>query len=431
MRGIDASDPRVGYDFGPSRSRTVPIFQTTTYGLQTVQRGNDLCALCESGYVYSRVTNPTVDVFEKRMAALEGGIAATATSSGMSAITLTLAALAAPGGEVVSASQLYGGTYQSLKASLSRLSIHTTFIRSLCPDDFAVAITEKTRAIYIETIANSDGGVPDIEAFAKLAHEHGIPLVVDNTFGMGGYIVNPIALGADIVVHSATEWIGGHGTFLAGVVIDSGNFDWRKSDKFPNINGPASAYNDINMAEVFYPAGFTVHLRADLLRDLGPALSPMNAFLALQGLETLSLRAQRHCDNALGVAQFLEAHPYVNSVTYLGLPSHPCHELAKRIFRPNTFGGVITFRVRGGVEKVVKIVEATKLASLLANVGDAKTLIIPPYGMVQGQISAEEKEAGGVYEDMIRVSVGIENVEDIIADLRGALEVAYSGEGDS
>nr|GAT44501.1 predicted protein [Mycena chlorophos] len=412
--------------FGASNPRAVPIFQTVAYGFRDVQHGIDVSALREPGYIYSRVSNPTIDVFEKRMIALEGGAEAVATASGMAAITLTLTALAAPGGEVITASRLYGGTYQLFKSTLPHLSIRTIFVPTLSPVDFAVQITDKTRVIFLETMANSDLGVPDIAAFAALANEHGIPLVVDNTFGMGGYIVQPIKLGAHIVVHSATKWIGGHGTSLGGVIIDSGTFDWRKSTKFPAINGPASAYNNVNLAETFHPTGFAMHVRVDLLRDLGSCLAPLNAFLMLQGLETLSLRAERHCGNALALAAYLSTHPNVFGVRYVGLPSHPCHDLAKKIFRKGLFGGIVTFRVRGGMQQAVAVVNRTRLASNLANIGDAKTLIIVPHATVQGQLTPEERASGGVYEDTIRISVGIESIEDIIADLRGALEAAFS-----
>ncbi|KAF7300447.1 hypothetical protein HMN09_00928400 [Mycena chlorophos] len=430
-------DPTSAAQFGASNPRAVPIFQSVAYGFRDVQHGIEVCALREPGYVYSRVANPTISVFEKRMAALEGGAEAVATASGMAAITLTLTALAAPGGEVITASRLYGGTYQLFKNTLPRLSIRTIFVPTLSPADFAAQITDKTRAIFLETMANSDLGVPDIAAFAALANEHGIPLVVDNTFGMGGgllhqmseikadlfggYIVQPIKLGAHIV-GAATKWIGGHGTSLGGVIIDSGTFDWRKSTKFPAINGPASAYNDVNLAETFHPTGFATHVRADLLRDLGSCLTPLNAFLMLQGLETLSLRAERHCANALALATYLSTHPNVFGVRYVGLPTHPCHDLAKKIFRKGLFGGIVTFRV----VRAVGVVNKARLASNLANIGDAKTLIIAPYAIVQGQITQEERASGGVYEDTIRISVGIESIDDIIADLRGALDAAFS-----
>ncbi|KAJ7888307.1 Cys/Met metabolism PLP-dependent enzyme-domain-containing protein [Mycena olivaceomarginata] len=412
-----------------TNSRAVPVYQTTSYTFDSMEHGANLANLTKPGYLYSRVGNPTVDVFEKRMAALEGGVAAVAASSGMGAITLTISALASAGDNIIAPSRLYGGTYQQFKETFKRYGIEIIFVDTLNPDHFEAAINEKTKAIYVETIANSDNTLADIRAMADMAHRHQICLVVDSTFAMGGYIVRPISLGADIVVHSATKWIGGHGTIVAGVIIDSGNFDWRKSDKYPAINGPASAYNNINLAEVFYPSGFAVHVRVNLLRDLGPCLSPMNAFLALQGIETLSLRAQRHCDNALAVAKYLDAHPHVIQVNYLGLPSHPSHQQALKILRPNAFGGILMFRLEGGFPMVTKVIENLRLASHLANVGDAKTLVIAPFGTIQGQLTEEERASGGVSDDMIRLSVGIESADDIIADLAGALEIAYTPRG--
>ncbi|KAJ7729578.1 Cys/Met metabolism PLP-dependent enzyme-domain-containing protein [Mycena metata] len=426
-----------------TNSRAVPIHQNTGYTFNSVEHAVNIAGLKEAGFIYSRVGNPTVEVFEKRMAALEGGVAAVATASGTAAIALTVTALAGSGDNIVTASRLYGGvgfffsalgradanflkTYQQFKSPMKKYGINVVFVESLDPVDFEPHINDKTKAIYVEIIANSDTTLADVGALAAMAHRHGIVLIVDATFSMGGYIVKPITLGADIVLHSATKWICGHGTIIAGVIIDSGNFDWRKSDKYPSINGPASGYSNINMAEAFYPAGFATHVRADLLRDLGPCLSPMNAFLALQGLETLSLRAQRHCDNAMTVAKYLAAHSRILEVTYLGLPSHPSHQQALRILRPNAFGSVLTFRIKGGFDKVVKLMENLRLVSHLANLGDAKTLIICPSGIVQGQLNAEEKASGGVSDDMLRLSVGIESAQDIIADLEGALEAAYA-----
>ncbi|KAJ7152022.1 pyridoxal phosphate-dependent transferase [Mycena filopes] len=395
-----------------TKSRAVPIYQSTSYTFNSVKVG---ALIPEPAFIYSRAGNPTVDVFEKRMAALEGGVAAVATASGMAAIALTLTALASAGDNIVTA----------------RSTPKTT-----------PGSTEKTKALFVEVIANSDTTLADVSALAAVCvpdeqpcrsiiklgrwHTSTESLVVDATFSMGGYMVKPISLGADIVVHSATKWINGHGTTIAGVIIDSGNFDWRATDRYPSINGPSSAYHNINMAEEFYPFGFAVHVRADLLRDLGPCLSPMNAFLALQGLETLSLRAQRHCDNAMAVAKYLDAHPRVIQVTYLGLPSHPSHAQALRILRPNAFGGILTLRLDGGFDKVVKVIENLRLISHLANIGDAKTLVIAPFATVQGQLTDEEKASGGVSEDLIRISVGIESVQDIIADFEGAFEVAYA-----
>ncbi|KAJ7716628.1 Cys/Met metabolism PLP-dependent enzyme-domain-containing protein, partial [Mycena metata] len=415
-----------------TNSRAVPIHQNTGYTFNSVEHGANIAGLKEAGFIYSRVGNPTVEVFEKRMAALEGGVAAVATASGTAAIALTVTALAGSGDNIVTASRLYGGTYQQFKSPMKKYGINVIFVESLDPVDFEPHINDKTKAIYVEIIANSDTTLADVEALAAMAHRHGIVLIVDATFSMGGYMVKPIVLGADIVLHSATKWICGHGTIIAGVIIDSGNFDWRKSDKYPSINGPAIGYNNINMAEAFYPGGFATHVRADLLRDLGPCLSPMNAFLALQGLETLmrtsSLHSSSHSTHVPVslLSRYLAAHSRILEVTYLGLPSHPSHQQALRILRPNAFGSVLTFRIKGGFDKVVKLMENLRLVSHLANLGDAKTLIICPSGIVQGQLNAEEKASGGVSDDMLRLSVGIESAQDIIADLEGALEAAYA-----
>ncbi|KAJ7147640.1 Cys/Met metabolism PLP-dependent enzyme-domain-containing protein [Mycena crocata] len=408
-----------------TNARAVPIYQSTSFVFNSVEHAQKLCGLKEHGNLYSRVSNPTVDVFEKRMAALEGGMAAVATASGQAATALTITSLAAVGDNIVASSRLYGGTYNQFKITFKRYGINTRFITSTDPADYAAAIDEKTKAIYVESISNSDTVLADISALSKVAHDHGIPLVVDNTLGMGGYMVRPIILGADIVVHSATKWISGHGTTMAGVIIDSGRFDWRKSDKFPMITSPSAAYGGAPLAETFYPVGFALQVRIENLRDLGPCLSATSAFSALQGIETLSLRAQRHCDNALAVAKFLETHPRILAVTYLGLPSHPSYLLAKSTLRADAFGGVLTFRVEGGFEKVRKVIDNLKLASHLANLGDAKTLVIAPFITIQSQLTPEERVQTGVTEDMIRYSVGIESAADIIADLEGALKVAY------
>ncbi|KAJ7609047.1 Cys/Met metabolism PLP-dependent enzyme-domain-containing protein, partial [Roridomyces roridus] len=409
-----------------TNARAVPIHATTSFVFESVEHAQKLNALQAPGHLYSRVSNPTVQVFEKRIAALEGGLAAVATASGQAATLLTISSLASTGDNIVASSRLYGGTYNQFKVTFKRYGIDTKFVRSTDPADYASAIDGKTKAIFVESIANSDTVLADIAGLAKVAHDHGIPLVVDNTLGMGGYLVRPISLGADIVVHSATKWISGHGTTMAGIIVDSGRFDWRKSDKFPMITKPSAAYGNAPIAEAFYPVGFAVQVRLENLRDLGPCLSPHSAFMALLGAETLSLRAQRHCDNALALAKFLEAHPKVLSVSYLGLPSHPSHQLAlKTLSRPNAFGGMLTFRVVGGFDKLKKVINNLKLASHLANLGDAKTLVIAPFVTIQAQLTAEERELTGITEDTIRYSVGIESIADIIADLEGAFKVAY------
>ncbi|KAJ7609057.1 Cys/Met metabolism PLP-dependent enzyme-domain-containing protein [Roridomyces roridus] len=408
-----------------TNARAVPIYASTSFVLKDVERAERLFGLQELGSIYSRISNPTVEVFEKRIAALEGGLAAVATASGQSATLLAISSLASVGDNIVSSSRLYGGTYNLFKVTFKRYGVKTKFVTGTDPADYAAVIDDKTKAIFVESISNSDTVLADIEGLAKVAHDHAIPLVVDNTLGMGGYMVRPISLGADIVVHSATKWISGHGITMAGVIVDSGRFDWRKSGKFPMITNPSAAYGDAPIADIFYPVGFAVQVRIENLRDLGPCLSPHSAFMALQGVETLSLRAQRHCDNALVLARFLENHAKVLSVTYLGLPSHQSHQLALKTLRPNAFGGMLTFRVVGGFDKVKKVIDNLKLASHLANLGDAKTLVIAPFVTIQSQLTVEEREMTGVTEDTIRYSVGIESAADIIADLEGAFKVAY------
>ncbi|KAJ7780145.1 Cys/Met metabolism PLP-dependent enzyme-domain-containing protein [Mycena maculata] len=408
-----------------TNARAVPIYQSTSFVFNSVEHAQRLCGLQEQGNLYSRVANPTVDVFEKRIAALEGGMAAVATASGQAATALTITSLTSVGDNIIASSRLYGGTYNQFKVTFKRYGVETKFVTSNDPADYAAVIDAKTKAIYVESISNSDTVLADIAGLAKVAHDAGIPLVVDNTLGMGGYMLRPISLGADIVVHSATKWISGHGTTMAGVIVDSGRFDWRKSDKFPNITNPSAAYGNAPLAEIFFPVGFALQVRIENLRDLGPCLSANSAFMALQGVETLSLRAQRHCDNALAVAKFLQAHPKVLEVTYLGLPSHPSHQLALKTLRADAFGGMLTFRVEGGFEKVKKVIDNLKLASHLANLGDAKTLVIAPFITIQSQLSPDERKLTGVSDDMIRYSVGIESAADIIADLEGAFKVAY------
>ncbi|KAJ7230412.1 Cys/Met metabolism PLP-dependent enzyme-domain-containing protein [Mycena pura] len=418
-----------GFSVDPATNATaVPIYQSTGFQFDSVERAQKIGSLQAQGNIYSRVGNPTVDVLEKRMAALEGGMAAVATASGQSATALTIMSLAASGDNIISSSRLYGGvrTYNQFKITFKRFGIDTKFVTSTDPADYAAVIDDKTKCIFVESISNSDSVLCDIAALAKVAHDHGIPLVVDNTLGMGGYMIRPIALGADIVVHSATKWISGHGTTLAGVIVDSGHFDWRNSTKFPMISGPSAAYGGAPLANIFYPVGFALQVRLENLRDMGPCLSAQSAFSVLQGLETLSLRAQRHCDNALAVAKFLEGHPKVISVTYLGLASHPSHALARKTLRADAYGGTLTFRVEGGFEKVKRVVDNLKLATHLANLGDTKTLVIAPFVTIQAQLTPAERELTGITEDVIRYSVGIESAADIIADLEGAFKVAYA-----
>ncbi len=412
-----------------TNSRAVPIYQTTSYTFDSAEHGANLFALKEFGNIYTRIMNPTTDVFEKRVAALEGGVAALATSSGQAAQFLAIANLAAAGDNVVSGSTLYGGTYNQFKVTLPRLGIGVKFVDGDNLGDFRKAIDARTKAIYVESLGNPSFNIPDFEALSQLAHENGIPLIVDNTFGAGGYLVQPIAHGADIVVESATKWIGGHGTSIGGVIVDSGKFDWAASGRFPLFTEPSPGYHGLVFNDVFGPKGpfgniqFIIRARVEGLRDLGPAISPFNAFLLLQGLETLSLRVQRHVDNALALAKWLEQHPQVSWVSYPGLESHPYHQRARKYLR-HGFGGVLCFGIKGGFEAGKKFIDSVKLSSHLANVGDAKTLVIHPASTTHQQLSAEEQKSAGVTPEQIRVSVGIEHIDDIVEDFAEALAAA-------
>jgi O-acetylhomoserine (thiol)-lyase len=411
-----------------TNARAVPIYQTTSYTFDDTEHGARLFALQQFGNIYTRIMNPTTDVFEKRIAALEGGVAALATSSGQAAQFLALTTILQSGDNVVSTSCLYGGTYNQFKVSFPRLGIDVRFVDGDEAKDFAKAIDDRTRALYVETIGNPRFNVPDFEALAKIAHDHGIPLVVDNTFGCAGYIARPIEFGADIVVASATKWIGGHGTSIGGVIVDSGRFDWGNG-KFPVFTEPAPGYHGLNFWETFGPKGtfgniaFIIRARVEGLRDFGPCLSPFNSFLFLQGLETLSLRVQRHNDNATELARWLEKHPAVSWVSHPSLPAHPSHALARKYLR-HGFGSVLTFGIRGGREAGRRFIDGVRLASHLANLGDAKTLVIHPSTTTHQQLSDEEQRASGVTPDLVRVSVGIEHIEDIKADFQQAFERA-------
>jgi OAH/OAS sulfhydrylase len=411
-----------------TNSRAVPIYQTSSYTFDNSEHGAKLFALQEFGNIYTRIMNPTTDVFEKRIAALEGGAAAVATSSGQAAQFIALSTIAQAGDNIVSTSYLYGGTYNQLKVSLPRLGINTTFVEGDKADAFRRAITEKTKAIYVETIGNPRFNIPDFEALAKVAEENGIPLIVDNTFGAAGYISRPIDYGADIITASATKWIGGHGTTIGGVLVDAGKFNWGNG-KFPLFTEASPAYHGLNFWEVFGKDGpfgniaFAIRARVEGLRDFGPSQAPFNSFLLLQGLETLSLRVQRHLDNSLELAHWLKAHPQVAWVDYPGLNDHPYHVVAKKYLR-NGFGGVLTFGVRGGKAAAQRFIDHVELASHLANVGDAKTLVIHPASTTHQQLNDAEQAASGVKSDLIRVSVGIEHIEDIKADFDHALRRA-------
>ena len=420
---FDTLQVHAGQEPAPgTNARAVPIYQTTSYTFEDADHGARLFALEEFGNIYTRIQNPTTAVLEERLAALEGGVAALATSSGQSAQFLALSTLAEAGENIVSTSYIYGGTYNQLKVTLPRLGIETRFVQGDDPESFRRAIDDKTRALYVETIGNPRFNIPDLEGLAGLAHSHGIPLVVDNTFGCGGYLCRPIEHGADIVVASATKWIGGHGTSIGGVIVDSGTFDW-SNGRFPVFTEPSPGYHGLRFHDTFGELAFIVRARVEGLRDIGPCLSPFNAFLLLQGLETLSLRVQRHVDNTLALARWLESYPTVEWVSYPGLPSHPYHQQAKRILR-HGFGAVLTFGIKGGLEAGRRFIDSVHLASHLANVGDAKTLVIHPATTTHQQLTTPEREASGVSEDLIRVSVGIEHIDDILADFEGAFERA-------
>lgn len=391
-----------------TKSRAVPIYSTTAFTFNNSAHGAALFGLKEFGNIYSRIMNPTVDVFEKRMAALEGGVAALAASSGQSAQFMTIAALAHAGDNIVSTTNLYGGTYNQFKVFLPRLGIKTKWVVGDKAEDFKQAIDEKTKAVFVETIGNPKYNVPDFEAVVKVAHEAGVPVIVDNTFGAGGFFCRPIDHGADIVVHSATKWIGGHGTTIAGVVVDSGKFNWGTPEarkRFPQMSEPSEGYHGLRFWDTFGPITFIIRLRVEILRDLGSTLSPWAAQQLLLGLETLSLRAERHGQNARKLAEWLEKHPNVAWVSYPGLASHPSHELAKK-YLSRGFGGVLSFGVKGGATAGQAIVDGFKLISNLANVGDCKTLAIHPWTTTHEQLSDEEKINSGVTEVSLIVSVG-------------------------
>jgi len=407
-------------------SRAVPIYQTTSYVFNSAQHGANLFALKEFGNIYTRIMNPTTDVFEQRVAALEGGVAAVATSSGQAAQFLALNNILQAGDNFVSTSFLYGGTYNQFKVAFKRLGIDVRFAQGDSSGSFEALIDSDTKAIYLETIGNPRFNIPDFEDIAALAKKYDIPLIVDNTFGAGGYLFRPLAHGANIVVESATKWIGGHGTSVGGIIVDGGNYNWGNG-KFPQFSEPSEGYHGLVFSDVFgvdNPLGlpniaFSIRVRVEGLRDFGPALSPFNAFQLIQGLETLSLRVQRTVDNALAVAQWLEAHPQVEKVSYPGLESSPYHSLAKKYLKKG-FGGVLSFNVKGVKSTAEKFIDNLKLISHLANVGDAKTLIIQPSATTHQQLSDDEQKAAGVEPNLLRLSVGIEHIDDIKADLEGA-----------
>ena len=411
-----------------TNSRAVPIYQTTSYVFNSAEHGANLFALKEFGNIYTRIMNPTTDVFEQRMAALEGGVAALATASGQAAQFLALNNILQAGENFVSTSFLYGGTYNQFKVAFKRIGIEARFAKGNQAKDFEGLIDDKTKAIYLETIGNPEFNIPDFESIAALAKKHDLPLIVDNTFGAGGYLFQPLKHGANVVTASATKWIGGHGTSIGGIIVDGGNYNWGNG-KFSQFTEPSEGYHGMKFWEIFgenNPLGlpniaFAIRARVEGLRDFGPALSPFNSFLLLQGLETLSLRVQRTVDNALAIAEWLEKHPQVQKVNYPGLKSSPYHALALK-YLPNGFGGVLSFELKGSKESASNFINNLKLISHLANVGDAKTLIIQPSATTHQQLSEAEQIAAGVTPTQLRISLGIEHIEDIKADLQQAFD---------
>lgn len=401
-------------------SRAVPIYQTTSYVFHNSQHAADRFGLRDAGNIYGRLTNSTQDVLEKRIAALEGGVAALAVASGAAAITYTIQALAQAGDHVVSQKTIYGGSYNLLAHTLKQFGVETTFVDAHNLEEVENAIRPNTKAVYLETLGNPNADIPDIDKIAEIAHKHGLPVVIDNTFGTP-YFIRPIEHGADIVVHSATKFIGGHGTTLGGIIVDSGKFDWKKSGKYPNIAAPNPSYHGVSFADAVGPAAFVTYIRAILLRDQGAAISPFNAFLLLQGTETLSLRLDRHAENTKKVVEFLQNHPKVAKVNHPLLPDHPDHALYQKYF-PNGGGSIFTFEIRGGKEAAWKFIDNLKIFSLLANVADVKSLVIHPATTTHSQLSDEELADQGISQSTIRLSIGTEHYEDIIDDLQNAFD---------
>ena len=417
-----------------TKARAVPIYQTTSYGFNNSEHAAKLFGLKEFGNIYTRIMNPTTDVFEQRMAALEGGVAALATSSGQAAQFLALNNILQSGDNFITTTYLYGGTYNQFKVAFKRLGIDVRFADGDNAESFVKHIDKNTKAFYLETIGNPRLNIPDFKKFADLAKEYDLPLIVDNTFGTAGYLFRPLEHGAHVVVESATKWIGGHGNSIGGVIVDGGNYNWGNG-KFPQFTEPSEGYHGLKFWDIFgegNPLGlpniaFAIRARVEGLRDFGPSLSPFNSFLLLQGLETLSLRVQRHVDNALALAQWLESHPFVEFVEYPGLKSSPYNQLGKK-YLSNGFGGILNFGIKGGKENASKFVDSLKLISHLANVGDAKTLVIHPASTTHEQLSEKEQITAGVQPNQIRISAGIEHIDDIKADLEQAFQKVYSKE---
>ena len=403
-------------------SRAVPIYQTTSYVFHNSQHAADRFGLADAGNIYGRLTNSTQDVLEKRVAALEGGSAALALASGAAAITYTIEALAANGGHIVSQKTIYGGSYNLLAHTLPQYGISTTFVDAHNLKEVEGAIQENTRAIYLETLGNPNSDIPDIDAIAEIAHKHGLPLVIDNTFGTP-YLIRPIEHGADIVVHSATKFLGGHGTTLGGIIVESGKFNWKASGKYPNIASPNPSYHGVSFYDAVGPAAFVTYIRAILLRDTGATISPFNAFLLLQGVETLSLRLDRHAENTKKVVEFLSKHPQVQKVNHPSLPDHQDHALYQKYF-PNGGASIFTFEIKGGKEAAWKFIDNLKIFSLLANVADVKSLVIHPASTTHSQLNDEELADQGITQSTIRLSIGTEHIDDIIADLEAGFKAA-------
>ena len=403
-------------------SRAVPIYQTTSYVFHNSAHAAARFGLADAGNIYGRLTNSTQDVFEKRIAALEGGVAALAVASGAAAITYAIQALAADGGHIVAQKTIYGGSYNLLEHTLPHFGVSTTFVNAHDLAEVENAIQDNTRAIYLETLGNPNSDIPDIDAIAAIAHKHGLPLVIDNTFGTP-YLIRPIEHGADIVVHSATKFIGGHGTSLGGVIVDSGKFDWKASGKYPAIADPNPSYHGVSFVDAVGPAAFVTYIRAILLRDTGACISPFNAFLLLQGVETLSLRLDRHAENTKKVVEFLSNHPQVAHVNHPSLPDHPDHALYEKYF-PNGGASIFTFEIKGGQEEAFRFIDNLKIFSLLANVADVKSLVIHPATTTHSQLSPQELADQGITPATIRLSIGTEHIDDILADLEQGFAAA-------
>ena len=406
-------------------ARAVPIYATTSYVFKNSAHAAARFGLADAGNIYGRLTNSTQDVFEKRIASLEGGVAALALASGAAAITYTLQSLAQNGGHIVAQKTIYGGSYNLLAHTLPNFGITSTFVNIHDLNEVKTAIQDNTRAIYMETLGNPNSDIPDIDALAELAHKHGLPLVVDNTFGTP-YLIRPIEHGADIVVHSATKFIGGHGTTLGGVIVDSGKFDWEASGNYPAISSPNPSYHGVSFTKAVGPAAFVTYVRAILLRDTGATISPFAAFLLLQGVETLSLRLERHAENTKKVVEFLKNHPQVEKVNHPSLPEHPDNTLYQKYF-PNGGGSIFTFEIKGGQEEAHKFIDNLKIFSLLANVADAKSLVIHPATTTHSQLTEEELADQGIKPNTIRLSIGTEHIDDIIADLQNGFKVIKEG----